>query len=133
VRALAAASKVEHGLVTRFFGTFNRFFDRITDRYVHTAAFFTRRTGVALVFLVLFGGIALFFGRKVPTSFLPDEDQGFFYINLQLPNAASIQRTDEICRKVESILAQTPGVESSFWKTAPAAIPIFCQPTLPHS
>src|SRR5260221_12629397 len=79
--------------------------------YVQTDAIFSRRIGLALVFLVLFGGIALLLGQKVPTSFLPDEDQGFFYINLQLPNAASIQRTDEICRKIEAILAQTPGVE----------------------
>jgi HAE1 family hydrophobic/amphiphilic exporter-1 len=103
--------KPSGGPVTRFFGWFNRRFDWITERYVQTAAIFTRRTGLALVFLVLFGGIALLLGQKVPTSFLPDEDQGFFYINLQLPHAASIQRTDEICRKVENILAQTPGVE----------------------
>jgi HAE1 family hydrophobic/amphiphilic exporter-1 len=99
------------GSFTRFFNAFNRFFDRITDGYVHVAAIFTRRTGFALVFLVLFGTLALFFGQQLPTSFLPDEDQGFFYINLQLPNAASIQRTDEVCRTVEGILAQTPGVE----------------------
>jgi HAE1 family hydrophobic/amphiphilic exporter-1 len=103
--------KQSPGPVTRFFNIFNRFFDWITDKYVCTAAIFTRRTGFALVFLVLFGAVALFFGQRLPTSFLPDEDQGFFYINLQLPNAASLQRTDEICRKVESILAQTPGVE----------------------
>src|ERR1700736_5986482 len=103
--------KPSRGLVTRCFGRFNQVFDWITERYVQTAAIFTRRTGLALVFLVWFGSMALLFGQKIPTSFLPDEDQGFFYINLQLPNAASIQRTDEICRKIESILAQTPGVE----------------------
>ena len=103
--------KQSHGLIARFFSAFNRLFAWITDRYVHAAAIFTRRTGFALAFLVLFSAVALFFGQKLPTSFLPDEDQGFFYINLQLPNAASIQRTDEICRKIEAILAQTPGVE----------------------
>jgi HAE1 family hydrophobic/amphiphilic exporter-1 len=103
--------KPNPGLITRFFGPFNRLFDRLTDRYVRTAAMFARRTGVTLVLLMLFGAIALVFGQKLPSSFLPDEDQGFFYVNLQLPNAASLQRTDEICRKVEGILAQTPGVE----------------------
>ncbi len=39
------------------------------------------------------------FGKNIPTSFLPDEDQGFFYVNLQLPNAASLQRTDAVCRQ----------------------------------
>jgi HAE1 family hydrophobic/amphiphilic exporter-1 len=99
------------GWITRFFSDFNRRFDRITDQYVHVAAIFARRTGFALALLVLFGALALFFGQKLPTSFLPDEDQGFFYINLQLPDAASIQRTDEVCRKIEAMLAQTPGVE----------------------
>ncbi|MBV9673387.1 MAG: efflux RND transporter permease subunit, partial [Verrucomicrobia bacterium] len=69
------------------------------------------RTALWLVLLAGFGAGALFFGRQLPTSFLPDEDQGYFYINLQLPNAASLQRTDEVCRKIESILAQTPGVQ----------------------
>jgi HAE1 family hydrophobic/amphiphilic exporter-1 len=103
--------KQGRGPIARFFGAFNHQFDWITGRYVHVAAIFTRRTGLSLAFLALFSAVALFFGQKLPTSFLPDEDQGFFYINLQLPNAASIQRTDEICRKIEAILAQTPGVE----------------------
>jgi HAE1 family hydrophobic/amphiphilic exporter-1 len=49
-------------------------------------------------------------GNKIPTSFLPDEDQGFFYVNLQLPDAASLQRTDAVCRQIESILSQATGV-----------------------
>src|SRR6266699_5212876 len=48
---------------------------------------------------------------KIPSSFLPDEDQGYLYINLQLPSAASLQRTDEVARKIESVLANTPGVQ----------------------
>jgi HAE1 family hydrophobic/amphiphilic exporter-1 len=103
--------KQGRGPIARFFAAFNHQFDWITGRYVQVAAIFTRRTGLSLAFLALFSAVALFFGQKLPTSFLPDEDQGFFYINLQLPNAASIQRTDEICRKIEAILAQTPGVE----------------------
>jgi hydrophobic/amphiphilic exporter-1 (mainly G- bacteria), HAE1 family len=103
--------KQVRGLIHYFFGAFNRLFERITDGYVYIASILTRRTALVVAFLVLFSAIALFFGEKLPTSFLPDEDQGFFYINLQLPNAASIQRTDEICRKVEGILARTPGVQ----------------------
>ncbi len=55
----------------------------------------------------LFGGLI---GRKVPSSFVPDEDQGYFFLNVQLPDAASLQRTDAVARKVERILDQTPGV-----------------------
>jgi hydrophobic/amphiphilic exporter-1 (mainly G- bacteria), HAE1 family len=103
--------KQSRGPIPHFFGAFNRLFERITERYVYIASILTQRAALVVMFLVLFSAIALFFGEKLPTSFLPDEDQGFFYINMQLPNAASIQRTDEICRKVEGILAQTPGVQ----------------------
>jgi hydrophobic/amphiphilic exporter-1 (mainly G- bacteria), HAE1 family len=103
--------KQSRGPIPHFFGAFNRLFERITERYVYIASILTRRAALLVTFLVLFSAIALFFGEKLPTSFLPDEDQGFFYINMQLPNAASIQRTDEICRKVEGILTQTPGVQ----------------------
>jgi len=59
---------------------------------------------------VVFGIAAGFFSSRVPSSFLPDEDQGYFYVNLQLPIAASLQRTDEVARKVENVLAHSPGV-----------------------
>jgi HAE1 family hydrophobic/amphiphilic exporter-1 len=66
---------------------------------------------MVLVLLVICGAAGLFFGSRLPSSFLPDEDQGYLYVNLQLPNAASLQRTDEVARKVESVLSQTPGVQ----------------------
>ena len=53
----------------------------------------------------------MWFGSKLPSSFLPDEDQGYLYAGLQLPNAASLQRTDDASKKVEEIVAKTPGVE----------------------
>src|SRR6202034_993588 len=56
-------------------------------------------------------GAAAWFGSKVPSSFLPDEDQGYLYVNLQLPTAASLQRTDEVAAKIENVLARTPGIE----------------------
>jgi len=98
------------GPMAKFFDWFNHIFGRATEGYVRLAALFIRRTGIALLLLLGFGAAAFFFGKKIPTSFLPDEDQGFFYVNLQLPNAASLQRTDEVCRKIESILARTPGI-----------------------
>ena len=98
------------GLLGRFFDWFNQLFNHATEGYVRVSGMFIRRTWMAIVLLAVFGVGALLFGRTLPASFLPDEDQGYFYINLQLPNAASLQRTDEVCRKIESILAQTPGV-----------------------
>jgi hydrophobic/amphiphilic exporter-1 (mainly G- bacteria), HAE1 family len=102
--------KERQGPAGKFFALFNRLFGRATDAYVGICGQFVRRSGLTLVLLFLFGLLALICGNEIPTSFLPDEDQGFFYVNLQLPNAASLQRTDAVCRKIESILSQTTGV-----------------------
>jgi HAE1 family hydrophobic/amphiphilic exporter-1 len=102
--------KAGAGPLGAFFGWFNRLFGHATEGYVQLSALLIRRSGFAIVLLLLFAGAAFLLGRKLPTSFLPDEDQGFFYVNLQLPDAASLQRTDAVCRKIENILSQTPGI-----------------------
>ena len=102
--------KAGGGPLGAFFGWFNRLFGHATEGYVRLSALLIRRSGFAIVLLLLFAAAAFLLGRKLPTSFLPDEDQGFFYVNLQLPDAASLQRTDAVCRKIENILSQTPGI-----------------------
>src|SRR6202008_2435221 len=99
------------GPLGTFFRWFNQIFGRATQGYVRISALFIRRTGLAIALIAVFGGAAFLFGREIPTSFLPDEDQGYFYVNLQLPKAASLQRTDEVCRKIENLLSRTPGVD----------------------
>ncbi len=99
------------GLLRRFFDGFNRVFERATNGYVRLSGLLIRKAAVALVMLAVFLGAAGFFSSRVPSSFLPDEDQGYIFINLQLPNAASLQRTDEAVKKIEQVLAKTPGVE----------------------
>ncbi len=99
------------GLLKRFFGWFNRGFASVTNTYVRFCGVLIRKSAIALILLVLFGAAAGFFGGKIPSSFLPDEDQGYLYINLQLPNAASLQRTDAVAKKIEDALAKTPGVQ----------------------
>ena len=100
-----------HGLLRKFFDWFNRLFARATDGYVHYSGVLIRKSAVALVLLVGFGVAAAFFGNRVPSSFLPDEDQGYMFMHLQLPNAASLERTDATARKIEAILAKMPGVK----------------------
>ncbi len=100
-----------HGLLRRFFDWFNRVFGRATEGYVRLSGALIRKSAVAIVLLVGFGAAAAFFGSRVPSSFLPDEDQGYMFLHLQLPNAASLERTDATCRKVEDILAKMPGVK----------------------
>jgi hydrophobic/amphiphilic exporter-1 (mainly G- bacteria), HAE1 family len=102
--------KKNQGPLGRFFTWFNHSFARATKNYLWISEKFIHRSGLTLILLLLFGLLAFVFGKRIPTGFLPDEDQGFFYINLQLPDAASLQRTDAICRKIETILSQTAGV-----------------------
>jgi hydrophobic/amphiphilic exporter-1 (mainly G- bacteria), HAE1 family len=108
---LLKPKKESHGLLRRFFDWFNRIFGAATDRYIAISGALVRKSAVALAMLVVFALAAGFFGARIPTSFLPDEDQGYFYINLQLPNSASLQRTEEVSTKVENIVKSTPGVK----------------------
>src|SRR5258707_2252302 len=101
------------GLLQRFFDWFNRVFDRATDGYVGWSAVLVKKTGVVVVLLVVFAGAGFFFANRVPTSFLPDEDQGYAYVSLQLPNGASLERTNAVVKQVEKIIMNTPGVEKS--------------------
>jgi HAE1 family hydrophobic/amphiphilic exporter-1 len=99
------------GPLRRFFDWFNRVFERATNGYVNLCGALLRKSAVSLVILAAFLAAAGFFSLQVPSSFLPDEDQGYFFINLQLPDASSLQRTDEAVKKIEQVLAKTPGVE----------------------
>ena len=101
-----------NGLLSRFFGAFNRFFDRLTDRYGKVTGYFARKL---VVMLLLLGGIVMLAGKlmsAVPGGFVPEEDQGYFICAVQLPDAASLQRTDQVSRKVEKILSGIPEVAS---------------------
>ena len=110
---LLRPKKPSRGLLRRFFDGFNRLFERATNVYVQVCAALIRKSAVALIMLVGFGVGAWFFSSKIPSSFLPDEDQGYLYVNLQLPSAASTERTDLVARKIEDILAHTPGVATT--------------------
>jgi HAE1 family hydrophobic/amphiphilic exporter-1 len=104
--------KTSSGPLGRFFGGFNRTFERFKGRYVSTSHLLIRKAVVTLVILAGFGLFAILLGKKLPSSFVPDEDQGYFFLNVQLPDAASLQRTDVVCRKVEKILGETKGVRA---------------------
>jgi hydrophobic/amphiphilic exporter-1 (mainly G- bacteria), HAE1 family len=99
------------GLLARFFDWFNRTFGRATEGYVRLSGALLRKTVVVILTLVAFGLAGGFFASRVPSSFLPDEDQGYAYVNLQLPNGASLERTTAVSAEVEKILINTPGVQ----------------------
>jgi hydrophobic/amphiphilic exporter-1 (mainly G- bacteria), HAE1 family len=108
---LLRRKKESHGPLQRFFNGFNRLFERTTERYVHSSGLLIRKSAMVLGLLIVFGAAALFFASHVPSSFLPDEDQGYLYVNIQLPNSASLARTSAATAQVEKVLANTPGVE----------------------
>ncbi|HUK47708.1 MAG TPA: efflux RND transporter permease subunit, partial [Terriglobales bacterium] len=100
-----------HGPLREFFDWFNRMFGRTRDGYIRASAALVRKSAVVVVVLLLFAAVAVWFGKKLPSGFLPDEDQGYAFVNLQLPLASSLQRTDQAARQVEQVLAKMPGVE----------------------
>jgi hydrophobic/amphiphilic exporter-1 (mainly G- bacteria), HAE1 family len=100
-----------HGLLRRFFDWFNRVFERATEGYVGWSGVLLKKTAVVVALLLAFCVAAGFFASRVPSSFLPDEDQGYVYVNLQLPNSASLERTSQAATQIENILANTPGVK----------------------
>jgi HAE1 family hydrophobic/amphiphilic exporter-1 len=99
------------GLLRRFFDWFNRRFEQATEAYVRWSGVLLAKTAVVIVLLVAFCVAAGFFANRVPSSFLPDEDQGYAYINLQLPNGASLERTTAVAADIEKIITNTPGVK----------------------
>jgi hydrophobic/amphiphilic exporter-1 (mainly G- bacteria), HAE1 family len=99
------------GPLSAFFAWFNSVFTNATEWYVRVCGFLIRKSAIAIILLVGLAVGAGWFGNKVPASFLPDEDQGYLYVNVQLPIAASLQRTDEVAAKIETVLAKTPGIE----------------------
>jgi HAE1 family hydrophobic/amphiphilic exporter-1 len=103
--------KQTRGPLARFFAWFNRMFAAGTNFYLKMSGALVRKTAIALVAVGGFAVAAVFFAKVLPTSFLPDEDQGFMYISMQLPEASSIQNTSEAARVVEDVLKSTPGVK----------------------
>jgi HAE1 family hydrophobic/amphiphilic exporter-1 len=103
--------KESKGIFARAFGAFNRVFDKATRGYVNLSQALIRKAIVAVLILVGFAVASGLLGYRLPTSFLPTEDYGYMYVNVQLPPAASMERTDQALKKVEAILARTAGVQ----------------------
>jgi hydrophobic/amphiphilic exporter-1 (mainly G- bacteria), HAE1 family len=108
---LLRQKKETHGPLARFFGWFNRVFTRGSNFYVRMSGGVIRKSVLAVVAIAGFAVAGIFFAKVLPSSFLPDEDQGYMYINMQLPEASSIQSTSEAARAVEDALKSTPGVK----------------------
>jgi hydrophobic/amphiphilic exporter-1 (mainly G- bacteria), HAE1 family len=96
-----------------FFGGFNRTFDRVISGYGGTLNFFVRKAGRSMLILVVIVGGIWLLSKQVPGGFIPDEDKGYIFVAVQLPEGASLQRSDAVLQKVEQIVSATKGVRSS--------------------
>ena len=113
---LKPVQKGAHTQKRGFFGWFNRFFDRNADRYRNSVGYILKRTGrFGLVYLLLIGGMVFFF-TKLPTSFIPEEDQGVFLTMVQLPAGATLERTQAVLNTVRDhyLTKESANVKSAF-------------------
>jgi multidrug efflux pump len=102
--------KPGRGPLARFFALFNAWLTRATHGYINLSHALIRKPLIGIGLLLLFSGGAGVLGQRLPTSFLPQEDYGYFLMNVQLPPAASLERTDAVARKVDAVLAKTEGI-----------------------
>ncbi len=105
--------KPGRGPVAMFFRWFNRLFDRLSNGYGTIVGALARKSARSMLLLVaVLAGIWLL-GKIVPGGFIPDEDKGYLFVAIELPEGASLQRSDEVLKQVEAIVRQTHGVRSA--------------------
>lgn len=98
------------GIFQTFFGKFNRGFERISDRYADAVNWATLRSTPMLFVYAALIGITAFAFLRVPTGFIPTQDQGYYIVSVQLPEGASLSRTDAVIQRAEQMILETPGV-----------------------
>jgi HAE1 family hydrophobic/amphiphilic exporter-1 len=109
---LKPASGPMGGPLGKFFSLFNKAFEHSTNAYVGVVRHLLRKILIsAILFAVVIGGI-VFSGKRLPAGFIPEEDQGYILGAVQLPDASSLQRTDEACKKAEKLILENPAVAS---------------------
>jgi hydrophobic/amphiphilic exporter-1 (mainly G- bacteria), HAE1 family len=104
--------KKTKGPIGKFFELFNRGFEKMTGGYVSWSHVLIRRWVLAMLLLAGISVVAVGMGKSLPTSFIPEEDQGYAFLQIQLPDAASLQRTDAVMRKIDEMLTHMHGVKS---------------------
>jgi HAE1 family hydrophobic/amphiphilic exporter-1 len=101
------------GPVAWFFKKFNAFFDWVIERYGRIVGGLTRKATFSMLILVVVCGGIWGLGKVVPGGFIPDEDKGYMFVAIELPEGASLQRSDAVLKQVEEIVNNTDGVRSA--------------------
>jgi len=98
------------GPLRKFYAWFNARFETTRTRYLQISRAIIRKSAWALLALALIAVTAVVLATRLPTAFVPEEDQGYAFVTAQLPYAASLERTEAVCKQIEDILQATPGV-----------------------
>jgi HAE1 family hydrophobic/amphiphilic exporter-1 len=98
------------GVLQRLYALFNRGLSAATRSYVRVSHALIRKVAIGIAALALFGLADYLLLKKLPTGFVPEEDYGYFFVNVQLPPAASLARTDDICRRIEQMLSENHSI-----------------------
>ena len=109
---LLKPKKQKKGIIGKFFTGFDKGFDATTRGYMKVVNNFTHHLARPVLFLAIITVLMVFVMKFLPSGFIPSEDQGYFFININTPKAFSLEKTDKVTRQVEAILAKTPGIES---------------------
>ncbi|MEI6278199.1 MAG: efflux RND transporter permease subunit [Verrucomicrobiae bacterium] len=108
---LLRPKKETRGPLGVFFGWFNKAFGTATDGYVSVCRGLMRKFVISLALIALLALAGLGLGARMPTGFIPEEDQGYLFGVVQLPRASSLQQTDAASSQIEEVLRKTPGVK----------------------
>ncbi|MHC5101857.1 MAG: efflux RND transporter permease subunit [Planctomycetota bacterium] len=93
-----------------FFTKFNHYFERTTTKYMTVVNTLVRKTAMVMICFCILLGVLAFGFIQVPGGFIPNEDEGYIFVNATLPDGASLERTGEVMKEVSEILKDTPGV-----------------------
>src|SRR5690606_17511478 len=99
-------------LLRRAMNAFNRWFERVTEGYVRVLRRLVHRRVLSLVIFVLFLGAIFLLSRLLPSGFIPAEDQGMIYAIVQTPPGSTLERTNDVARKLQALAKEVDGVQS---------------------
>lgn len=108
---LLRKQKPVRGPLGAFFRLFNKVFEKSTNAYVGLTKIVARRISIGVILILILTGALVYVGGLIPGGFMPEEDMGYLMVNIQLPDAASLQRCDAVSRKVEAIIKKYKEVE----------------------
>jgi hydrophobic/amphiphilic exporter-1 (mainly G- bacteria), HAE1 family len=108
---LRPKDKRKGGPLRKFYDWFNRTFGKTREHYLRYSGALIRKSGWVVIVLGIIAVVAVLLAVRLPSAFLPEEDQGYAYVVAQLPYAASLERTDAASKRIEDIIKHTPGVK----------------------